>query len=261
MNRTIFILFLFSLSVACVPTKKEIILQTDQDFNNNATLNTPVKRHQARDYTYTLRPDDIISLKVSSTTPSEFDFFNAQSTQTVSGFDPRDPLLTGIKIEQDGTIPLPVVGKVEIAGLTTEDARAKIQEIVERYLETPTVDVKLLSFQYTILGEVQNEGRYTTYNPKLNILEALGESGGFTDYADRARVKIVRRENNEMQIAYVNVLEDDVLSSPYFYLRPDDVISVAPLGAKNWRINNVANVGVLFSGISALTLLMLRWNN
>ena len=260
MKRSIFILFLFSFIVACVPTRKEILLQTNEDFNKNVPLNSPVERFKAEEYTYHLRPDDIISLKVSSTTPSEFDFFNAQSRQTISGFDPRDPLLTGIKIEEDGTIPLPVVGKVEVAGLTTEQARAKIQEIVERYLESPSVDVKLLSFQYTVLGEVQNQGRFTTYNPKLNILEAVGESGGFTDFANRSKVKIVRRENDEITIAYVNLLDDNLLSSPYYYLRPDDVVSVAPLGAKNWRLNNVANIGILFSGISALTLLMLRWN-
>lgn len=245
---------------ACVPTRKEIILQGEGDFKNDPVLNKSVRSFHAEEYTYRLRPDDIISIKVSSTTPSEFDFFNVESTRTISGFDPRDPLLTGFKIEKDGSIPLPVVGKVEVAGLTTEEARQKIEEIVEQYLDSPTVDLKLLSFQFTILGEVKSQGRFITYNPKLNILEALGESGGFTDFADRSRVKIVRRENDEIEIAYVNVLDENVLSSPYYYLRPDDVISVAPLPAKNWRLNNVANVGIIFSGISALTLLLLRWN-
>jgi polysaccharide export outer membrane protein len=255
MNRILFLLLLTLIVASCVPAQKEILLQGNQEAEN-APINTPVSNFKAKDYTYRLRPDDIISIKVSSTTPSEFDFFNQQADRSISGFDPTDPLLTGFKVEEDGTIPLPVVGKVEVEGLTVEEARARVQEIVEQYLDSPTVDVKLLSFQFTILGEVKSEGRYTTYNPKLNILEALGVAGGLTDYANRSRVKIVRKDKNDIEIAYVNVLEDDLLTSPYYYLQPNDIITVAPLGAKNWRTNNLANIGILFSGISSVALLL-----
>lgn len=259
MNRNFLLLILILLSAACVPTRKEIILQSDKGPDENPPLNTPVSSFQVKQLTYKIRPDDILSIKVSSTTPSEFDFFNVQSQRSISGFDPRDPLLTGLKVEEDGTIPLPVVGKVEVAGLTPEEARKKIAEIVEQYLDSPTVDVKLLTFQVTVLGEVKSQGRFTIYNPKYNILEALGQAGGFTDYADRSKVKIVRRENNQMKIAYVNLLDEDVLESPYFYLQPEDVVSVAPLNAKNWRMNNVANVGIILSGLSVIALILTRW--
>lgn len=256
MKRNLRILFLLFFFASCVPAQKEVLLQGKEGTKGEVKLNTPVRSFKAEKYIYRLRPDDIISIKVSSTTPSEFDFFNQQTDRSLSGFNPRDPLLSGFKIEEDGTIPLPVVGQVEVADLTLEQARAKVEEIVEQYLDSPTVDIKLLSFQFTVLGEVQTEGRYTTYNPKLNILEALGEAGGFADYADRSRIKIVRRDINEIEIAYVNVLEDDLLSSPYYYLQPNDIITVAPLEAKNWRTNNLANVGILFSGISSVALLL-----
>lgn len=261
MNRNFFvILILIFCSAACVPTRKEIILQGKEDFQDNPTLNSPVRTFQVKEYAYHLRPDDIISIRVSSTTPSEFDFFNVQSQRSISGFDSRDPLLTGLKVEEDGTVPLPVVGKVEVVGLTVEEARAKVEEIVEQYLDSPTVDLKLLSFQYTVLGEAKSQGRFTTYNPKLNILEALGEAGGFTDYANRSKVKVVRRVNEKVTIAYVDLLDDNLLSSPYFYLEPEDVISIPPLPAKNWRTNNVANVGIILSGLSVIALILTRWD-
>ena len=256
MNPRFFILILLFLSAACVPTQKEVILQLPEDFEEDTPYNQTVATLPLQEFTYTLRPDDILSIKVTSTTPSEFDFFNTRSDRSISGVDLRDPLLSGIQVEEDGTIPLPVVGKVEVAGLTIEQARAKIEEIVEQYLDSPTVDLKLLTFQYTILGEVMNEGRFTTYHPKITILEALGGAGGFTDYANRSKVKIVRKENDQAKIAYVNVLDEDILSSPYYYLQPDDVVSVPPLPAKNWRLNNIANVGVIFSGISAIAILL-----
>lgn len=256
MNRIlIFLLFVFVFA-SCVPARKEIYLQGKEDVQDNVPLDKPVRNFKAKEYTYKLRPDDIISITVSSTTPNEFDFFNQQNTNSISGFNPRDPLLSGFKVEEDGTIPLPVVGKVEVEGLSVEEARSKIQEIVEQYLDSPTVDVKLLSFQFTVLGEVRNAGRYTTYNPKINILEAFGEAGGLLEFANRARVKVVRRDKDNIEIAYVDVLDDDLLESPYYYLQPNDIVTVPPLEAKNWRANNLANVGILFSGISSVALLL-----
>lgn len=259
MNRITLFLIVCLMSAACVPTSKEILLQGEQN-RENAPINQAVTEFETREYVYRLRPEDVISIKINSLTDPEFDFFNTQSERTMGGFMPRDPLLTGFQVEKDGTIPLPVVGKVEVEGLTIEEARAKIEGIVDQYLDSPTVDLKLLSFQYTLLGEVQNEGRYTTYNPRLNILEALGEAGGFLDFADRSRIQIVRRNRENVEIAYVNVLRDDLIKSPYYHLQPNDIITVAPLEAKNWRLNNVANIGIIFSGISALTLLFIRWN-
>lgn len=257
MNRIILVLACM-IFISCVPTSKEILLQGE---NKRADLpvNKTVSNFTTKEYVYHLRPEDVISIKISSLTENEFDFFNTQSERDLGGFMPRDPLLTGFQVEKDGSIPLPVVGKVEVEGLSIEEARAKIEQIVEQYLESPTVDLKLLSFQYTLLGEVQNEGKYINYSPRLNILEALGEAGGFLDYADRSRIQIIRKNKEEVEIAYVNVLDEELIHSPYYYLQPNDIITVAPLNAKNWRLNNIANIGIIFSGISALTLLFIRW--
>ena len=256
MNQKIIIVLISILAIACVPTRKEVYLQGEDGVEDEVAYNQAVRDFNAPEFTYELKPDDVISIKVSSTTPNQFDFFNQQSDRSLGGFNPNDPLLSGFKIEEDGTIPLPVVGEVEVAGLTIPQARAKIQEIVSQYLDSPTVDVKLLSFQYTVLGEVVNQGRFTTYNPKLNILEAIGQAGGFSDFAKRSHIKVVRKTGDEINIAFVNVLDDDILESPYYYLQPGDIVTVPPLPAKNWRSNNLANIGILFSGISSVAILL-----
>jgi polysaccharide export outer membrane protein len=259
MNRILLFLTLGLMSLSCVPTSKEILLQ-GKTKRENAPVDKTVSKFNTREYEYRLRPEDVISIQINSLTDSEFDFFNTQNQRDVRGTLPRDPLLSGFQVEKDGTIPLPVVGKIEVEGLTLEEARAKIEKVVAQYLDSPTVDLKLLNFQYTILGEVKNVGRFTTYNPRLNILEALGEAGGFLDFADRSRIQIVRKNKEEVEIAYVNILDENVIESPYYYLQPNDIITIAPLEAKNWRMNNIANIGIIFSGISAITLLLLRWN-
>ena len=257
MNYKIFLLLILPfLVLACVPIKKEIYLQSADE--SNVVEDQVVSTYNQKDYQYRLEEGDIVSIKVASATPSEFDFLNHTNTRTITGFSLNDPLLSGFQIEGDGTIPFPVLGKVEIAGLTLAEAREKLQNIVNDYLESPTVDIKLLSFQFTILGEVDREGAYITYNPTFSILDAIGRADGLTNYADRSKVKIIRAKGEVLEVAYVNLLEEDLLSSPYYYLRPGDVITVPPLNAKNWRVNSAANIGLILSGVTAIGI-FLNW--
>lgn len=245
--------------MACVPIRREIYLQQEADVQKKEIEDDQVMGTYTSEYDeYRLRPSDVVSIKVSSATPHEFNFLTYEGEVAVSSITSRDPLLAGYQIEADGTLTLPVIGSVEVAGLTLAEARTKIQSVITDYLESPTVVIKLLSFQYTMLGEVQQEGWFTTYNTRHTILDAIGNAGGLSDYANGSRVKVVRHHDDRLEVAYVNVLEEDLLASPYYYVRPNDVISVPPLKAKNWRINNAANIGLILSGITA-TGIFLNW--
>jgi polysaccharide export outer membrane protein len=260
MNPNQKLIFLTLLIFAsCVPVKKEIYIRSD-DHPRNPQQDVVTNTYQPEQYAYQLSTNDVISIKVASVTPSEFDILNTQTDRNLTGFSNRDPLLSGFSVEEDGTIFLPVIGKVEVAGLTIAEAREKIQDVVGDYLESPTVDIKLLSFNFTILGEVRQEGMYTTYNPKFSLLDAIGRAGGLTNYGDGSEVKIVRQQGEVLQVAYVNVMEEDVLASPYYYLKPGDVVTIPPLNAKNWQVNISENVGLILTGITALGIFLNVFN-
>ena len=239
------------LSAACVPTRRETYIRASKstDIEENKVVSVYA---QKQDYEYRLQPNDIISIKVASSTPSEFNFLSYQNEQQMGDARYSDPLLSGFTIEVDSTISLPVIGKVAIAGLTLDETRNKIRGIVTEYLESPTVDVKLLSFQVTVLGEVEKEGTFVVYNPKLSLLDALGRAGGLTDFADPEKIKIVRNHNDLLEVVYVNVLEEDILASPYYYLRPNDVVSVAGVPGKNLQAYNLTYLQIILSGLTAV---------
>ena len=207
---------------------------------------------QTQNYQYHLRPNDVVSIKVASSTPSEFNFLSYQSDQQMGDARFNEPMLSGFDIGVDGTISLPVIGKVEVAGLTLEEARDKIRTVVAEYLESPTVDIKLLSFQVTVLGEVEQEGTFVVYNAKLSLLNALARAGGLTDFADPEKIKIVRDNIDSLEVVYVNVLEEDFLASPYYYLRPHDVVSVAGVPGKNLQEYNLTYLQIILSGLTAI---------
>lgn len=260
MNQTNFVLFLLILCVsACIPVRKEIFLKTE-DHPKDPVLDVVTATYQPQNYEYQLSTNDVISIKVASVTPSEFDIINTQTDRNLTGFSNRDPLLSGFRVEEDGSVFLPIIGKVQVAGLNIPEAREKIEEIVSDYLESPTVDIKLLSFTFTMLGEVQDEGLYTTYNPKFSILDAVGSAGGLSDFGDGSRVKLVRYEGEILQVAYVDLMDEDLLSSPYFYLRPNDVVTVPPLRAKNWRNSTSSNVALILSAFTAVGIFLNVFN-
>ena len=261
MKYSFWVIFLIiAVLSSCVPTKRMTYLQNDK-LKGNVPKNVPINTFLAKDNTYILKPDDIISIKVSSSTPSELNFFSIGEERSIREPLRSDPLLSGFRIDKEGKIELPVIGRIKIAGLTLEGASNEIRERVLDYLEAPSVNIQLLNFDYTVVGEVSNQGKFRNYDSEITVLEAIGTAGGFTDFADRENVKIVRNSNDTTTISYVNLLKDDLLTSPYYYLKPNDVIAVAPLPAKNWRMNNTANIGLIISGLTALSLLLLRFNN
>ncbi|CAN5520890.1 polysaccharide biosynthesis/export family protein [soil metagenome] len=246
----VFIIFTFS----CVPRTRVIYLQNENGLREEKT-GMIVDGFQLKDFEYRLKPDDVVSVKVTTLTTSEFNFFAASEGQ-LGGVS--SPLLSGYLIDKEGYIQLPVVDKIMVKGLTIGEAQEKVRVSLDSYLQSPNVIIKLLSFHFTILGEVRSPGRYTTYDNKINILEALGTAGDFTEFADRSQIKIVRYEGDNASIFYLNVLEDRLLNSPYFYLQPGDFIAVPPLQAKIARTYTLANVGLIFSSVTAIGFLVWR---
>lgn len=247
---------LLALFSQCVPVRKQTYLQERPGELNDYPKNTVIKSLQVEEYAYPLQPGDILSVRISSLTPEEYDFFRqAGSTGGAGG---EDPLLSGYLIDPDGTIELPIVGAIELGGLTIPQARQAIHQAVDGYLKNPTVRVKLLNFNFTVLGEVNRQGTFTTFNPKYSIMEAVGQAGGLSEVADRANVKIVRRKGGQVDIAFVNLLDDNLIESPYYYLKPNDLIIVRPLKVKTFNNFASRNITLGISIISTLTFLYLR---
>lgn len=237
---------------SCVPVKERKYLQGDLLVELD---------YQTKYVEYRLKSEDILQIKVFTTTVAEFNWFAQAQSQLEGG---GDPLLSGFIIDEQGNIELPVIGNVKINGLTINEAQRKISDLLQQGgLESPKVVIRILSFQYTVLGEVRRPGIFNNYTGKINILEALANAGDFTDFSDRKNIKIVRYENNIARVLYVNVLDRDILSNPYFYIQPNDQIIVDPLKAVNARAGqqNVAiGLGIIAS-VASIALLIDRLLN
>jgi polysaccharide export outer membrane protein len=207
------------------------------------------------DLPYKLKPQDVIALNVFSLTPGQFNFFGGGEGTTGVG-------VNNFLINDEGLVELPAVGDVEIVGLTLEEAEDKIRNLLEDYLQSPLVRISLTTpFTYHMIGEVNGPGVYqTVVGDEPNLMEAIARAGDLSYFADRENIRIIRRDNGQINIFEVNVLEDEIMGNPLFQIRQDDIIIVDPLKARTAQEGQSFFFGLLgsFAGIASLILILTR---
>ncbi|MFD1188474.1 polysaccharide biosynthesis/export family protein [Pontibacter rugosus] len=244
-------LVLFS---SCVPQKKLILLQENPEVKNQGNADELLKTFDLKQKVYALRAGDVLSLLVQTTTPAEYNFLN--SPAVVAGSN--DPVLSGYTIDAAGNINLPVVGQIQLAGLTMPEARLRVAEALMPFLANPTVNLRLLTFRYTIVGEVRAQGQFITYQDQINLMEAVASAGGFSDYANRGRIRLIRYEGGQAKLYNFSLLNDNTIAMSNFYLQPDDMIVVDPLPAKFIRENVLGTFSLGFGIIASVVILFSR---
>ena len=151
-------------------------------------------------------------------------------------------------VNNKGEIDFPVIGRLEVGGLTKNEAEDLIRERLKPYLkESPIVTVRMANYKISVLGEVARPGSFTIGNEKVNVLEALAMAGDMTIYGVRDNVKLIREDvNGKREIINLILNNDVVVTSPYYYLKQNDIIYVTPnkTKAKNSDIGNSTTLWV-----------------
>lgn len=166
----------------------------------------------------------------------------------------------GYEVDRDGNVLLPVVGKVRVAGLTISEARLLLQEHIDELFSNATVECKLLSFKYTVIGEVKTPGSYINYNSYLTVFEAIGRAGGVGDLGRRDRVLVVRPSEQGTTTYRLNLQDKAILSSEAYFLLPNDVVIVEPHSKKVFNINLPTYSFVITTVTTAITTTLLLIN-
>ena len=238
------------LVLSCAPAK-------NQTYLYNAEPTRPA--HEEVLSEYRLQPGDVLRIEVVSLTDKEFDIFKDESSnQNTRNID---PILTGYLVDSNGYISLPFVGDILVQRLTAREVREKLNEILSEYLESPVANVRLISFNYTVMGEVIRQGKFDTFDDKINLLDAVATAGGLTQFADFKSVKLIRTEDGVSTMHYLNLLDGDLQGSEYFYIKPNDIIIVDQLKNKNFRLNSSRNIALVLSVIATSLTLLLAVDN
>ena len=199
---------------------------------------------------------DVLFVRVLSSNDKSYEFFNVETNTNSSANNTSmaSLYLNGSTINSKGVIEIPIIGEIYLLGKNLEEAKISIQKVVEEYLQDAIVIVKLANFQVTILGEVNKPGTFPVFKENVTIFEALALAGDLSDYANRQKIKIVRTYNNKKKIYTIDLTNQQLLLSDFYYLRNNDMIYVEPLKYRTFRKSQSQIV------LSALTTLALMVN-
>lgn len=252
-------LLLFTIAVSafftgCTSYKDVPYLQYPQLVNE---LGKEIPLYDAQ-----IMPKDLLSITVNTSDPQAAAPFNLTMQTAINLSQPNSyvtsqPTLQQYLVSNEGDIDFPVLGRLHVGGMTKNEAEDMIRERLKPYLkETPIVTVRMVNYKISVLGEVAHPGTFTVSNEKVNVLEALAMAGDMTVYGVRTNVKLIRESaQGKQEIIELDLTKSDIVLSPYFYLRQNDVLYVTPnkTKAKNSDVGNTTTV--LLSATSVLVSL------
>jgi len=201
-----------------------------------------------------LQPDNNLYINLSGIETNQLESFNKQTTERPQ-FNELMLYFQGYMIDANGYIDLPVIGKIKVGGVSFSKAKVLIQNRYAEFLKGVIVDVRLVSYEVTILGDIKRPGKYIFYKPNINILDVLAKSGDLTDYGDAKNILVIRNKGENSESVRIDLTKTDVFQNPYFWLEPNDVVYVKPLRAKIFSVNSTS-ISLFFSSISLLLVLL-----
>ena len=209
-----------------------------------------------------IRPGDRLNINITAINQTAAQAFNVNASGgATTGGASSTGTASGYLVDSSGNIQLLQLGIMHVAGLTTAQLKDTLQQQLVSYITGPLVTVSIINFQVNMMGEVARPGLITVPDGKLNILQAITESGDITTFGKRDNILVIREVNGKREFGRVNISSNHVFESPYFYLQQNDIVYVEPDKAKfisNDVITarNIRNLGIATSVLATILLVI-----
>ncbi len=246
----IFITVLFLCS-SCKVTQQSSYFKTLQK-------DTTLKNFVTNDFELKIIKGDRLSINVSSMSPLEDGIFNGVASAGAVGGSATST--GGYSVQQDGTVLLHRLGTYKVEGFTRRELSKKIESSLLPYMKDPIVQVNFLNHKITLLGEINTPQVLNLPEEQISIIDALVLSGDVTPNAKRNNITIIRENGNEKQVKHVNLEDHSIFSSPWYYVKPNDIILVGAdtekfvKAEKRQKLQNT--LSLVASGVSLLVIII-----
>lgn len=253
-------IFILGLLSSCVPNRKITYLQYKDELSQVKTvpIDSVVREYQNVTYEYRLQSDDQVMIMISTSTPEEYNPYSLADQNMAGGgsINMGQSSLMGYRVDPEGYLHLPIIGQLKAKGMTIYELQDTINILASNDLEEPVTKVNLMNFRYTIIGEINGIGTRQMSDYNISLLQAL--AGGPQEYGDLSRIKVVRKINDTSYVFYVNLLDENFLTSEFYYVQPNDIILVTPMKRRILMQNVPQTLGFVASTLSlVLTLFTL----
>lgn len=212
-KKLLYILIVLSFT-SCKTADNVAYFQNINNLNSDKFNNT--------NYESNIVEDDLLNIIVTSIDPSAVVMFN------VTNLGQPVPYL----VDNGGYINYPVLGKIHVAGKTRSEVVDMLEKQISNYVKSPIIDVKIANYKVSVLGEVMHPGTFNVPSERVTILDAISLAGDLTIYGDRKKVTLIRENMGKKEYHVFDLTNTDLLNSPYYYLKQNDVVYVEPNHAR-----------------------------
>ena len=258
MIKRIIFTFAVALMVLSCKTVKENNLVYFKNLENQISGTMP----GGNDYKITVAPEDELIITVSSEIKEATTKYNLPLSN-IAGKGATEttgqPRLQTYIVDKQGNITLPVLGLIHVKGLTTDEIATIIRNKVAEEVKDPYVKVETSGFHVNVMGEVKNPQRIRVNTKRFSILDALAAAGDLTEYGRRDNVMVIREVDGQKSFQRMNLMDNSIFASPYFYLQQNDVVYVQTNDVKadnsTYNQNNGFKLSVISTCVSAVSVI------
>ncbi len=239
--------------VSCIPQSHIVLMQNkDKGETIFEALDTITSR-------YKIQTNDYLYITITSPDAKLSSFFNpAFNLGSGGSSNMANKDFYYYLVDDSMNVDFPITGKINLRNCNIEQAKQRISAAISEYLNEFTVTVRLATNSFTILGEVNGQGVKTMSRDQITIYDAIAMAGGFTSYAKRKEVKLLRKDGvGRVHMYIVDVTDDNIINSDFYYIYPNDVIYVRPLRVKMFGFGEVFST-TLVTSLVTLYLLVLN---
>ena len=210
---------------------------------NNPTL--PVYQKEAyEDYRLQINDEIIYRLLTSDETISKL---ISSGTSSMSSQN-----MISYRIYPDGTVDLPFLKKIPVAGLTLNEASRVVEEKFKEIIPDAAVKLSIANKTFTIIGEA-GTGVYPIIREKMTIYQALSLSGNLNNAGDFKNVRIIRETEKGTEVLQFDIRPVSLIESQYYYIYPNDIIYVQRAKSSFYKVNNWSSfMGLISTSLSLL---------
>jgi polysaccharide export outer membrane protein len=226
-----------------------------KNLPRDTSISTTISRQQES----VIRKSDQLSVTISSLNPEEDKVYNAAALSLVNAAPGAGSSNGGYLVDANGNIQLHRLGNIQAAGMTRRELKNKIETDIKPYLKDPVVTVRYLNRRVTVMGEVGKPQVIAMPEEQLSLLEVLGASGDITQLGKRDNILIIRETETGKQFKRLNLEDQSVFTSEWYYLKPDDVVYVEPNDKKvkdEQRARTQQTVSLALSGLSLAIIIL-----
>ena len=248
MKKLYLVLILFILLYSSCAERRNLV------YFSNLAKHTGSEKLE--DQSVKIQPNDLLRISVTSLNKESNVLFasNAQNNNNSYGYV-QEP--SGYRVSNRGEVNFPVTGYFKLDGLTITQAEDSLAKKLNKYVSNAIVDIQILNFKITVIGEVNRPSSFTVAGDHINLLEALGMAGDMTAYGKRENVLIIREQNGQRVMKRLNLNQENTLTSPFFTLKQNDIVYVEPDKSKAIEYSpNTRLMPIVIASISAVAVLI-----